>query len=66
MKTLLSDLRGANCKGSAIRFPKPSLGHRVLVREKAIVGIETELMPTLHGSREQHASSLRAVIAGSE
>ena len=26
MKTLLSDLRGANCKGSAIRFPNPPLG----------------------------------------
>ena len=43
-------------QGERNQVPEPSLGHRVLVGEKAIVGIETELMPALHGSRENHAS----------
>ena len=43
-------------QGERNQVPEPSFGHRVLVGEKAIIGIETELMPALHGSREEHAS----------
>ena len=43
-------------QGECNQVPEPSLGHRVLVGEKAIIRIETDLMPTLHGPREQHAS----------
>jgi hypothetical protein len=42
-------------QGERNQIPEPSLGHRVLVGEKAIVGIETKLMPALHGSRKKHA-----------
>src|SRR5437870_10025339 len=38
------------------QIPESSFGHRVLVGEKAIIGIKADLMPTLHSSREQQAS----------
>ena len=43
-------------EGERNQVPESSLGHCVLVGEKAIVGIETELVPPLHSSCEQHAS----------
>jgi hypothetical protein len=46
------------------QIAEPSFGHRVLVWKKTIIGIKADLMPPLHRSREEHASSLRAVIAG--
>ena len=43
-------------QGECNQVPERSLRHRVLVGEKAIVGIETELVPALHGSCEEYAS----------
>ena len=43
-------------QGECNQVPEPSLRQCVLVWEKAIVGIETELVPALHGSCEQYAS----------
>jgi len=43
-------------QGERNQVPEPSLRHGVLVGEKAIVGIETELMPAFHGSRENQGS----------
>jgi hypothetical protein len=48
MNTLLPALRGANCKGSAIRFPNLPWAS-CPGWEKAIVGIKTDLVPALHG-----------------
>jgi len=61
MNTLLPALRGANCKGSAIKFPWascPGWG-------KSDHRNQADLMPALHGSREITQPSLRAVIADS-
>jgi hypothetical protein len=45
-------------QGERNQVPEPSLGHRVLVGEKAVIRIQADLMPTLHGSREQQAAEL--------
>src|SRR5439155_25627743 len=49
-------LAWSKLQGERDQVPEPSLGHRVLVGKKAIVGIQTELMPAFHGSRENRAS----------
>src|SRR5271157_3121224 len=52
----VAQLAWRKLQGERNQIPEPSLGHRVLVGEKAIIGIETELMPALHGARENQAS----------
>ena len=54
-KHAVPDLRGNHLQGSAIRFPKTSLRHRVLIGKEAVIGIQPELMPALHGSSEDQA-----------
>ena len=48
-------LPGHPLKWKRDQIAEASLGKRVLVREEAVVGVETNLVSALHGLREESA-----------